>query len=105
MEEVVSGDGGERAVAEIVEKLNEKLNKKLQDKNLQDDDWTYALSAVVNPNSPRKKERYAVIWRKSHMGEYGEENVRHQCIMPNGFLARDSDVNISADIDLCNVYM
>jgi len=103
MEEVVSGDGGERAVAEIVEKLNEKLNKKLQDKNLQDDDWTYALSAVVNPNSPRKKERYAVIWRKSHMGEYGEENVRHQCIMPNGFLARDSDVNISADIDLCNV--
>ena len=90
MEEVVSGEGGERAVKEIVAKLKK-------------DDWTYALSDVVNPNSPRKKERYAVIWRKSHMGEYGEENVRHQCIMPNGFLARDSDVNISADIDLCNV--
>ena len=84
MEEVVSGEGGERAVKEIVAKLKK-------------DDWTYALSDVVNPNSPRKKERYAVIWRKSHMGE----DVRHQCIMPNGFLPRDSDVNIGAgSIDL-----
>lgn len=71
MEEVVSGIGGVKAVQQIVNQLNEDAKQ----------DWKYELSAVVNPNSPRKKEHYAVIWRKSHMGE----DVVCRRIMPNGF--------------------
>ena len=40
LEEVVSGGGGDRAVKEIVAKLNEYAKS---------DDWRYALSDLVTP--------------------------------------------------------
>lgn len=60
LEEVVSGGGGERAVKEIVAKLNEYAKS---------DDWRYALSNLVDPMKTRKKEHYAVIWQKASMGD------------------------------------
>ena len=60
LEEVVSGGGGERAVKEIVAKLNEYAKS---------DDWRYALSNLVDPMKTKKKEHYAVIWQKASMGD------------------------------------
>lgn len=79
-EEIRTGGGGERALTEIVQYLNEKTS---------DNTWTFETSGEVNPMS-RRRELYAVLWRKSVMGDLlADERGNGHRLMTNGFNPRE----------------
>ena len=77
-EEIRTGGGGERALTEIVQYLNDP-------KKSSDNTWTFETSGEVNPMS-RRRELYAVLWRKSVMGDLlADERGNGHRLMTNGF--------------------
>lgn len=60
IQEVVAGHGGAQAVAKLVDELNRKGSK-----------WDYVISNPTS-SSAYKTERYAFIWKVTHIKKVGE---------------------------------
>jgi len=59
IQEVVAGYGGAQAVAKLADELNRKGSK-----------WDYVISDPTS-STPHKKERYAYIWKTTHIKKIG----------------------------------